>query len=340
MSRKLVVALSAAVVSIVSTVGVQLAGARASTHRASENAAAASPMCGVRKTAGTYKHVIVIYMENNAYGSIYGSPYAPYINGLTRTCGLATNYHNITHPSLPNYIAGSTGASYAQLSPFVSDAPPSASVKWSGNNIFNQLNLKHRRWRGYAESMPTACDKANAGLYAPRHNPAVYDTDLTNCKTNDIPLGTTSNSQLLRDFAKSTTAPAFSWITPNLCDDMHGGTGCPTNANQLIQTGDNWLKRWLPKITATPTYRAGQTAIFLTWDEGEPGTSYEDCSANSSDESCHVVMIVIAPSVAHGKTVATSFNHYSTLKSSEQLLGLPQIGQAAGATSMVGPFNL
>lgn len=337
MSRKLVVALSAAVVSILTVAGVQLAAAHARTHRGSERAAAGSAMCGVRKTAGTYKHVIVIFMENNSYNTIYGSSSAPYINGLTRSCGLATNYHNISHPSLPNYMAASTGASYAQLAPFVSDAPPSAENQWTGNNIFYQLNVKHRRWRSYAESMPSACDKANAGLYAPRHNPAVYDTDLTNCKTNDIPLGTTSNSQLLRDFAKSTTAPAFSWITPNLCDDMHGASGCPTN---LIATGDNWLKKWLPKITATPAYKAGQTAIFLTWDEGSAGTSYENCTTNSSDESCHVVMIVIAPSVARGKRVATSFNHYSMLKSSEQLLGLPQIGQAAGATSMVTPFGL
>lgn len=337
MSKKLVLALSAVVVSIVAAVGVQLAGAHARAPRGTERAAAAYPMCGVRKTPGTYRHVIVIYMENNAYNSIYGSPSAPYINGLTKSCGLATNYHNITHPSLPNYIAGSTGASYVQLAPFTNDAPPGGADEWTGNNIFYQLNVKHRRWRSYAESMPSACDKANAGFYAPRHNPAVYDTDLTNCKTNDIPLGTTSNSQLLRDFAKSTTAPAFSWITPNLCDDMHGASGCPSN---LIATGDSWLKRWLPKITATPTYRAGQTAIFLTWDEGEPGTSYENCATSSSDQSCHVVMIVIAPSVARGKRVATSFNHYSTLKSAEQLLGLPQIGQAAGATSMVKPFGL
>ena len=338
MSKKLVAGLSAGVVLIASAAVVQLAGAQTRAHRGSARAAAGSAMCGKRTTAGTYKHVIVIFEENNSYGSIYKSSYAPYINSVINQCGLATNYHNVTHPSLPNYIAATTGAAYAQLAPFVSDCTPSVSCEWNGNNIFHQLQAKGRRWRGYAESMPSSCDKTNSGFYAPRHNPAVYDTDLSSCTGNDVPLGTTSASQLLIDFASSTKAPAYATITPNLCDDMHGTSGCP--AGSEITTGDNWLKQWLPKITSTAVYKAGQTAIFIVWDEGEPGTSYENCATNTADQSCHVVAIVVAPSVAHGKKVATKFSHYSLLKSSEQLLGLPQIGQAVGAASMLKPFNL
>jgi hypothetical protein len=334
MSKKLSVALSAVAVSVMTIVGAQPAAA----HTASRNVAHVTSMCGVRTSPGTYKHVIVIFEENNAYGSIYKSSAAPYINSVIGKCGLATNYHNVSHPSLPNYIAATTGASYAQLAPFTPDCTPSLACDWAGNNIFHQLNTKGRRWRGYAESMPSACHMANAGFYAPRHNPAVYDTDLTNCGTNDVPLGTTSSSRLLSDFYSSSTAPAYATVTPNLCDDMHGAKGCPSG--RLITAGDNWLKLWLPKITATPVYKAGHTAIFIVWDEGEPGTSYENCAANTTDQSCHVVAIVVAPSVSHRKKVATLFSHYSLLKSSEQLLGLPQIGQAVGAASMVKPFNL
>jgi phosphatidylinositol-3-phosphatase len=337
MRRKLVVALSAGVVSIVSAVGVQLAGAQARAHRAVARAAAGSAPCGVRTSAGKYKHVIVIFMENHAYNSIYNSSSAPYITSLANKCGLATNYHNVTHPSLPNYIAATTGANYKQLKPFVSDKPPGPGVEWSGNNIFYQLNLAGRPWRGYAETMPAPCDKTNYGFYAARHNPAVYDTDLDNCDTNDVPLGSTSSSALLTDFASSSNAPAYSTVTPNLCNDMHDAKGCPSN---LILTGNNWLKGWLPKITATPVYKQGQTVIFVTWDEGEPGTRGEACATNISDQGCRVVTIVVAPSVVRGKKVATLFNHYSLLKTSEQLLGLPQIGKAKTANSMLGPFNL
>ncbi len=43
-----------------------------------------------------YRHVSWVWMENHSASSIIGSgqaPYiTPYINGLARSCGLATNY--------------------------------------------------------------------------------------------------------------------------------------------------------------------------------------------------------------------------------------------------------
>ena len=61
----------------------------------------------------------------------------------------------------------------------------------------------------------------------------------------------------------------------------------------------------------------------------------------SSDlQSCHVPAIVIAPSVKAGTVVGTQFDHYSWLKTVEQLLGLSQIGQAKTAASMKSGFHL
>jgi hypothetical protein len=322
--------------------GVELATADSAAHRARAARAPAQAvsqhMCGLRSNHGTYQHVIVLFEENHSYGTIYHSSSAPYINSVINSCGLATNYHNITHHSLPEYLAATTGASLVQLEPYVSDCTPSPACEWSADNIFNQVNQKNLKWRDYAESMPTPCGQSNSGDYAPRHNPAVYDTDLANCTANDIPLGTTSNSPLLKDFSSSSKAPAFAWVTPNLCHDMHGSApGCSSN---LILAADKWLKLWLPKIISTPVYRAGHTAIFITWDEGSGGTKGEDCAAHASDQSCHVVAMVVAPSVKPGKRVSTLFNHYSLLGSVEQLLGLPRLGQAASAANMLNAFNL
>jgi hypothetical protein len=69
----------------------------------------ASSPCGQTRTAPSYQHVIWVFMENHSYNTIIGSPDAPYENALANECGLATNYHNITHPSLPNYIAATSG---------------------------------------------------------------------------------------------------------------------------------------------------------------------------------------------------------------------------------------
>lgn len=294
-----------------------------------------SSPCGQVTTAPTYKHVIVIMDENQSYSTIIGSSQAPYINSLATECGLASNYHNITHDSLPNYLGITSGVAFKTLLPFDEDCVPSASCDLTQGNIFHQASS----WKEYAESMPSPCYKNVTNLYAPKHNPSVYYTDLpaANCQANDLPLGTTSDSPLVKDFSSESTAPAYSYLTGNLCDDMHGASGCESG---LVKAGDNWLSTWIPLITSSKVYQDGDTVIFLVWDEGAGGSTGEKCFDNTTDQSCHVPAIVIAPSVPAGTVVSTQFNHYSMFKTSEQLLGLPQLGMAKTATSMESGFNL
>ena len=277
--------------------------------------------CGTTTTPGTYTHVIWIMMENNSYGSIIGNTaQAPYINSLASDCGLATNYHNISHPSLPNYIAVTSGLPLASLTPFDPDCNPTKKCSTSTPSIFGQTPS----WKAYEESMPSNCAKKNSGEYAVRHNPPPYYTTLSGCATKDVPY-----TQLAGDLS-SGNLPAFSFITPNLIDDMHDGT---------IQDGDSWLAANVPVITSSPEYQAGNTALFISWDEGEGGTS-NDCATNTTDIGCHVATLVISPSTVPGTQSATLYNHYSLLGTTEQLLGLPSLGQAASAGSMVSDFNL
>jgi phosphatidylinositol-3-phosphatase len=140
----------------------------------------------------------------------------------------------------------------------------------------------------------------------------------------DVPYG-----QLATDLATG-ALPAFSFITPNLIDDMHDGT---------IQQGDTWLSQNLPVIFNSAQYQAGQVVVFVTWDEGEGGSS-NDCATNTSDPGCTVATIVASPSTLPGTQSGILFNHYSLLLTTEQLLGRPALGQAAGATTMLGSFNL
>jgi phosphatidylinositol-3-phosphatase len=80
------------------------------------SARAATPLCG--SMAGTSPHitkVLWIAMENESYGTdskdIPGSPSASYIkNSVVPQCGIATNYHALTHPSYPNYLAMTSGS--------------------------------------------------------------------------------------------------------------------------------------------------------------------------------------------------------------------------------------
>jgi phospholipase C len=270
--------------------------------------------------APTYTHVIWIWMENHSYSTIIGSSQAPYINSLATSCGLATNYHNISHPSLPNYIAGTSGLALKSLSRFDSDCNPSKSCSTSAASIFGQ----GESWRAYEESMPANCTKADSGEYAVRHDPPPYYTTLVGCKSNDVPY-----TQLATDLAGG-TLPAFSFVTPNLIDDMHDGT---------IAQGNAWLSTNLPTILESSEYTSGTTAVFITWDEGEGGTS-NNCARNTTDVGCHVATIVISPSTAPGTQSSVLFNHYSLLRTTEELLGLPLLAKAATAASMGSAFNL
>jgi hypothetical protein len=284
-----------------------------------------------------YTHVVWVWMENHSYsgqGGIIGDPTdAPYINNsLVPGCGLATNYFNISHPSLPNYIAATSGLPLGSLTSFVPDCSPSRKCETTTQSIFGQ----GESWKAYEESMPSNCDKKGAGQYAVRHNPPPYYKGLAFCKPRrsarhapkvsfDVPY-----TQLAGDLANG-TLPAFSFVTPNLTDDMHDGT---------IADGDTWLSRNLPTIFNSGAYQAGHVVVFITWDEGSGDNPGENCLANTGDGSCHVPTIVASPSTGAGSQSGALFNHYSLLLTTEQLLGLPALGQAAGANTMLSAFNL
>jgi phospholipase C len=298
---------------------ITIAGAGV-TAATTTTAKAAGP-CGTVTTAPTYTHVIWIWMENHSYSDIIGSSSAPYINSLAGECGLATNYHNLSHPSLPNYVGATSGLAVSSLKPFDPDCNPTKKCSTSAASIFGQGET----WKAYEESMPSNCAPSNSGEYAVRHNPPPYFTSLSGCSTLDVPY-----TSLAGDLSAG-TLPAFSFITPNLIDDMHDGT---------IAQGDSWLSANLPAILSSSAYASGTTAVFITWDEGSGGKSGENCATNTTDASCHVVTIVVSPSTAAGSTSGTLFNHYSLLGTAEQLLGLPLLGQAASTATMTSAFNL
>jgi hypothetical protein len=274
--------------------------------------------CETRSTPpATYAHVIWIVMENHAYNQVIGSSSAPYENQLAAQCGLATNYKAITHPSLPNYIAMTSGDTQG-----VTDDNGPSSHQLTAASIFSQVKGAGRTWRSYQESMPGNCALTSSGTYAVKHNPAAYYVPIrTDCNAWDVPMGTISSGAFASDLANN-TLPSFSFITPNMCNDTHDCS---------VGTGDTWLQSWIPKITSSPAYQSGNTAIFLTWDEDDFTTVNQ------------VATIVITATTAAGTRSGSAFNHYSLLKTTEQILGLTTfIGHAgdAGTASMRAAFHM
>ncbi|HUZ42465.1 MAG TPA: alkaline phosphatase family protein [Acidimicrobiales bacterium] len=259
----------------------------------------ASAPCGAVHST-TYTHVVWILLENQGY-SVVGSPNAPYFNELSNRCALATNYFAISHPSLPNYVALTSGSTQS----IADDGEPSTH-RLAVPSIFSELGSK---WRTLAESMPGRCDHVTSGVYAARHNPAVYYTNIAPaCQRNDVPLTTPLN-----------LSAEFTMIVPNVCHDMHS---CP------VADGDSWLKRFVSLIVQSPQYQSRSLVLFITFDE------------NDLDASNQVPTLVISPSTPRGLRVGAKFTHYSLLRTTENLLHLAPLAGAKRAPSMVGPFHL
>ena len=75
-------------------------------------AAGFTSLCGAMSGTqpATVSHVMFILLDNKSYSAIVGRTSAPYINTtLIPDCGLATNYHNYSHPSTPNYLGLTSG---------------------------------------------------------------------------------------------------------------------------------------------------------------------------------------------------------------------------------------
>jgi phospholipase C len=255
-------------------------------------------------------------MENKDSSSVIGQSDAPYENALAASCGLATNFHALTHPSPPNYLAATAGSTLG-----VTDDLDPKSHQLTADSIFGQLDSAGLSWKAYEESMPKNCDRSSSGRYLARHNPPAYFTAVrSTCATNDVPL----EGNLQRDIDAG-SLPSFTFITPNRCNDGHS---CSSTIAGQVATGDSWLATWIPRLTAGPNYKAGNTLIVLTWDENEGGATNL------------IPTIVVAPSVVPGTKSATLLDQYGLLRTTEDLLHLPALGGARTATSMSSSFHL
>jgi hypothetical protein len=287
---------------------------RTQAHATVRTTAATGRPCGTLTPRAVHPaHVIWIVMENRSYSQVIG---APYIASLAAHCGVATNYHNVSHPSLPNYLAMTSGQSTTLLPK--TDCATFCPV--SGSSIFSETSS----WRVFAESMPGTCVKHDARPYVVHHTAApYYSAAAAACARNDLPLTSLNLAAL----------PSFSLIVPNVSNDMH-------ETSSSVAKGDSWLRTHLGAILASPAYRSGSTVVFLTWDEGGLTRSTNSCATNTTDPGCHVALLVMSPYIHPGMRWTGLANHYSLLRATERLLGLPYLQQAATAPSLNAAFGL
>ena len=330
-------------------------------------------------------HVFVIMMENTSYTDLLSASNqdTTFIQSLASSYGLETGYFGVTHVSLPNYVAATSGSTWGSNS---DDEAQAAQGFFNHLSLTDQLDQTGVSWKGYMESMPSVGYTGNFGdcttstsapdpdctaspsdtgtaLYVRKHDPFMQYPDVFSNPqraSNVVPL-----TQLSSDLSSGNVAQ-FTWITPNECNDMHGGPPqCPfPNTNSvtdpaqetLFSDGNAFLKTW---VTAIMNSRAwtGNSAIFVTWDEGgfdnlapfEPKDDTGCCDspvlpASPANPATggggdlaggtlygggHVPMIVIARHGARATADATPTNHYSLLQTIESNWNLPFLGNAS-----------
>jgi len=253
-------------------------------------------------------HVMVVPMENEGAGNIIGNPALPYIDSLASTYGSATDSFAYAHPSLPNYLAITSGSNQG----VTVDEPPSSSGIFSVPTLGSQLLRAGYSAKAYAENLPS--DPTNdSGLYAVRHNPWEY---FATADTLPVADASTLSSDL-----NSPSAPDFVWYTPNLTDDMHTGQPTDTESNELAG-GETFLRSFIPSVQASSWYQAGGQ-IVIEWDEALDS----DTSGLNGGSGGQIATIVVSSSLA-AKPVqdSTPVDTVGVLHSIEDSYGLSHLG--------------
>lgn len=237
------------------------------------------------------EHTVVVIMENHAYSDVIGNPSAPYIASLRTAGANFTDSHAVTHPSEPNYLALFEG----DTENLTDDSCPHT---YYAANLASVLLASGQTFLGYSESMPafgyTGC---NSGNYARRHNPWV----------NYANVPATVNLTFTAFPADSAELPAVAYVVPDLCHDMHDCS---------VATGDAWLES---RLDGYVQWAGSHNSLFiLTFDE-DNGTATNQ-----------IATIFVGPMVQSGD-YPTRIDHYSLLRTLEDMYGVPPTGKAANA---------
>jgi phosphatidylinositol-3-phosphatase len=274
---------------ITALVGATLTAAVLSTAAPQARAATAVPR---------FDHIVLVMFENKASSQITGSS-APYFTSLAAQGASFTQSYAITHPSQPNYIALFSGSTQG----VTSDSCPKS---FGAGNLGAQLIGAGLSFKGYSESMPsngyTGC---SSGTYQRKHNSWV-DFGTVPAASN------LTYASFPGDYA---ALPTVSFVTPNMCDDMHDCS---------IATGNGWLKSHFDSYAQWA--KTHNSLLIVTFDE---------------DNSLSLNRIHTTFVGAHVKAGSYSekITHYTVLRTLEAAYGLPALGGAASVSPITDVWS-
>lgn len=219
--------------------------------------------------------------------------------------------------------------------------------------VANQLTARHLTWKAYMEDMgndpareastcghpaigtPDMTERATpTDQYATKHNPFVYFhsiIDSASCRRNVVPV-----TRLTVDLRSASSTPSFSFISPSLCHDGHDRP-CRNGEPGGLVSADKFLAHWVPLITRSPAFRDGGLLI-VTFDEATSADASDCCreptGPNTSSPGTHgpgggrTGAVLLSPFIKPETLSDVPYNHYSMLRSIEDIFGLKHLGYA------------
>ena len=300
-------------------------------------------------------HVFVIALSTTSFEAAFGAhSVARYLNRTLRPRGtFLGGYETLGRSELPDYLAMISGqapnpdtfADCATYAEFPSNTNPAAGGQVPGEGcvypntvitLADQVNSSAHTWKAYIEDMgKTNCVHPNSDAtddgplpgadaqYATRHNPFIYFhslLDLGGCASDDVSL-----DHLSRDLQTASRTPTLSFIAPRACDDA-SATSCPDAQPAGLGGEDSFLHEFVPRILSSAAYKRDGVLIItfaLAAPAAAPGASLSTPgSSPGSGGPVPTGALVLSQYATAGKTIATTYNPYSVLRSIENLLGL------------------
>ncbi len=286
----------------------------------------------------------------------YGTGHASLDNYVSMVSGQAPNPQ--TQGDCPVYGEFVGVASPLAAGPTDGQAIGQGCVYPAGvKTIGDQMQAAGLPWRAYAESMaaspgsaPTSCRHQPLGSqdtwqgesasdqYATRHEPFVYFhsviDDEASCSQHVVDLGL-----LATDLQSVATTPSLAFITPDVCSDGHDAV-CANASRPGGYAGiEAFLREWVPRIVASPAYQQ-DGLLVINFDEAgvsdataccnEPAGFNTPAPGLAGPGGGRVGAVLLAPCLAPGVD-DTPHNHYSLLRTLEDLHGLAHLGYAGQA---------
>lgn len=273
--------------------------------------------------------------ENYIYGN---RKHAPWINReLMPQAARAAHFSDALpdENSEPHYVMMEAGTNEFTDASFHCDSDPrdrcstTKPNNWTAStaHLTAQIEAAKLSWLTYQENYDPrhtgACPIRSSGLYVAKHNPFVFFADIAGAPPRDDTPGCVAHTRDLKaldsDLAAGNLAN-YVFISPNLCNDMHGGAQCNGNS---IRTGDDFLKHTLPPLIAWSSTHGA--VVMVLWDEGK--------------QTRLVPFLMAGAGVRKGYEGNKPYDHRSVIRTIERAFALPLLDAVKDAADLADLFE-